>query len=305
MSSGPASPTTEVGDPVAATSGGAGAPEASDTVGPSDAAARRRRRGPYSAAALFVLPYLLLMLAWAGSNPPGASADEADHLVKALGVGRLHIGEPFRDPVPASARRLVKRNASISRVVRIPARLAPDGFKCTAFHPERTAACLPKTASRASGTVLRATPVGSYPPFLYFPLGFVADLATTPTQAFLAARFVSVLMASLLLFAGAFHLVRWLGRRALLGAFVGLTPMALFASAMVSTGGVEICAAFAVAAVGVVAIRRRESLLTTATQLTLAGAGVALILSRQLGSVAFAAIIVLVVLRIGWRATWE
>ncbi len=271
---------------------------------PQSPAATRVRRRPYLTAALFVLPYLILMVAWAGSNPPGSAPDEPDHLVKALGVARLHIGTPFRGTVPDSARGVLKRNASISRVVPIPARLAPDGYRCTAFHPERTAACLPDRPAHRPGTVLRATPMGSYPPFLYLPIGLLARAMSTPTAAFIAARLVGVAMAGLLLFFGAAHLVRWLGRRALLGAFIGLTPMALFASSMVSTSGVEICGAFALAAVAVVAIRRRESLLAPATQLTLAGSGAALILSRQLGSVTFAALIVLMVLRIGLPAVW-
>lgn len=271
----------------------------------ADARTRRQRREPYAVGALFVLPYLILMLAWAGSNPLGAAPDEADHLVKALGVGRLHIGEPFRGVVAPTARLVQQRNASISRVVTIPGRLAPIGYKCTAFHPERTADCLPHQRTDASATIQTVTPVGSYPPFLYLPTGLAADATSSVQGAFLAGRFVCVAMAAILLFFGAAHLVRWLGRRALLGAFVGLTPMALFASAIVSTSGVEICGAFALACVGVVAIRCKESLLTPSTQFTLAGSGTALILSRQLGSVTFAAILGLVLVRIGWRTVWQ
>lgn len=265
----------------------------------------RRFRGPYAVAMLFVAPYFLLMVAWALSNPPGAAPDEADQLVKALGVGRLHIGTTYHATVPDSARPIVKRNASISRVVEVPKRLLPTGYKCTAFKPEQTAACLPTHAPHGSGSVAAVTPIGSYPPFLYLPIGLAAHAASTPTRAFLAGRLACVIMATILLFFGAAHLVRWLGRRALQGAFVALTPMALFASAVVSTSGVEICGAFAMACVGVVAIRRKESLLAPSTMFTLGGSGAALILSRQLGSVTFAAIIVLVVLRVGWRCVWE
>lgn len=265
----------------------------------------RRRRRPYATAALFVLPYLILMLAWAGSNPPGAAPDEADHLVKALGIGRLHIGETYRGVVSPTASLVQQRNASISRVVTVPGRLAPIGYKCTAHHPERTADCLPKQRTDASATVEVVTPVGSYPPFLYLPIGLAANAMSSVTGAFLAGRFACVAMAAVLLFFGAAHLVRWLGRRALLGAFVGLTPMALYSAAMISTSGVEICAAFALACVGVVAIRCPNSLRARSTHFTLAGSGAALILSRQLGSVTFAAIIFLVVIRVGWHAVWQ
>jgi hypothetical protein len=305
---GPTGPT--IGPTPTPTTGPAAGPDPAPGVAdeptsePAAPTADRARR-PYATAALFVLPYLILMVAWAGSNPPGSAPDEPDHLVKALGVARLHIGTAFHGTVPDSARGVQKRNASISRVVPIPARLAPDGYRCTAFHPERTAACLPDRPAHRTGTVRRTTPMGSYPPFLYLPIGLLAHAMNTPTTAFLAGRLAGVAMAGLLLFFGAAHLVRWLGRRALLGAFIGLTPMALFASSMVSTSGVEICGAFALAAVAVVAVGRRESLLAPATQFTLAGSGAALILSRQLGSVTFSALIVLMVLRIGLPAVWD
>lgn len=264
-----------------------------------------RLRGPYGVAALFVAPFFILMLTWAGSNPPGAAPDERDHLVKALGVAHLDIGRPYTTPVPESASMLTKRNASISRVVPIPARLSTEGYKCTAHRPTETAACLPKKAPTGTGTINVATPMGSYPPFVYLPMGLAAEVMNTPARAFYAARFASVVMSSLLLFLGAAHLVRWLGRRALLGSFVALTPMALFSSAVVSNSGVEICGAFGLAAVAVAAIRRSESLSVPATYGTLTVVGGALILSRQLGVVTFAAVLALVAVRVGWRTVWE
>ena len=61
---------------------------------------RLPRGTPARTAALFVVPYLLLMLAWGMSNPPGAAPDEADHLIKALGVGQLEVGTKFTGPAP-------------------------------------------------------------------------------------------------------------------------------------------------------------------------------------------------------------
>ncbi|MCW2903390.1 MAG: conserved hypothetical rane protein, partial [Streptosporangiaceae bacterium] len=113
------------------------------------------------------------------------------------------------------------------------------------------------------------------------------------------------LMSALLLWVGAAHLISWLGRPALLGAFVGLTPTAVFSSSVVSTSGVEISAAFALSCIGVVAIRRAESLARPRTQVLLAVVGSALILSRQLGVVTFGAIIGLVLLRVGWGPLWS
>lgn len=261
-------------------------------------------RNAWRIAALFVLPYLLFMIAWAFSNPPGAAPDEADQLVKAIGAGRLSIGSTYHGTLKPHARPVAVRNASISRVVSVPADLNPRGFKCTAFSDTNAPSCLPTTVPAGTGDVHVATDVGSYPPFLYLPIGLAALATHSPTAAFHAARVVCLVMATILLFLGAAHLVRWLGRRALLGAFVALTPMTLFCGASVGTSGVEICGAFGVAAVAVVAAFRRESVFRGLTMLTLTVCGAALILSRQLGSVTFTAAILLTVARIGLPALW-
>lgn len=286
---------------------------AAQTGDPGAEQARRRRpsrvmtvarRGGWSGAALFVLPYLLFMIVWAYTNPPGAAPDESDHLIKSIGIARLQIGVPYHPTTP-NARAVLRRNDSISRVVGIPARLNPQGFLCTAFHPTRTAACQPTHAPAGTGLVAVRTTVGSYPPALYLPIGLAARAMTTPASAFFAGRTVCVLMATLLIFFGAAHLIRWLGRQALLGAFIGFTPIGVFASSVVSTSGVEICGAFAVACVAVVAMRRPESISKAGTQILLAVVGSALILSRQLGVVTFAGLMILMLLRIGWRPIWQ
>lgn len=252
---------------------------------------------------MFVLPYFLLGVAWIGSNPPGAAPDELDHLTKALGVARLDIGEEYNGP-PQARNPVGVRNASISRLVEIPSQLNPEGYRCMARKPNETAACLPTTTPAAGGQVERITPVGAYPPFTYFLPGVAAHATNSPAAAFFAARFVFLLLATALLLVGAQHLVRWLGRPALLGAFVGLTPVAVFTASIVSTSGLEIASAFAVAAVAVVAIRRPESLAAPGTQVLLAVAGASLVLSRQLGMVTLGVLLVVVALRVGWRCIW-
>jgi len=252
---------------------------------------------------MFVLPYLLLMVAWAMSNPPGAAPDESDHLVKALGVAQLEIGEPFTGEAAGSL--LAQRNASISRVVNVPAQLAPDGFKCTAFKPNASAACLPDRPATGSGQVERVTPIGAYPPFLYLPAGVAAHLGSTPGQAFLLGRLAFSALSATLLFVGAYLLVKWLGRWSLLGAFVGLTPMAVFSSSILSTSGVEISAAFAVASAVVVIIRRPDALLNRRTQIMLAISGTALVLSRQLGMVTLGVLLLVMVARVGAQRVWQ
>src|SRR5690348_4636015 len=97
-------------------------------------------------AAAFVLPYLLLGLVWALANPAIAAPDEDAHLVKALGMARFDIGvpgPPAADPASLGA----VRNASITRVVEIPARLDPAGYACFFFRPDVTAGCQPSASA--------------------------------------------------------------------------------------------------------------------------------------------------------------
>ena len=261
--------------------------------------------GPWRVAVLFVLPYLLLMMCWAVSNAPGAAPDESDHLSKALGMARLDIGTTYTGPARGSGNVGQQRNASISRVIPIPTNLAPYGFNCETFKPTVSAACLPTTFPTSTALRDVVDPLGSYPPFLYAPMGWVASLADNPPTAFVLTRLFCALCCSLLLLLGAQHLARWLGRRALLGAFIALTPMVVFCGSIVSTSGFEICSAFAVAAIVVVASRKPESLRQTSTQWLLAVVGATLMLSRQLGVITFALLMVLLILRVGGRFFWD
>ncbi len=259
------------------------------------------------AATLFVLPYLLLALVWLGSNPGGAAPDEDAHLVKALGVARLDIGTPFTGPVVHPEDLIEVRNASISRVVEIPARLSPAGYVCFPFQPDRTADCQPKPdpGHPMTGVVLETTTVGAYPPFAYLPLGLAARAATTPTQAFIQGRLVVLAEAAVLLWLACWHLVRWLGRRALLGVTLTLTPVAVFCMGILTTSGLEIFGALGVAAAVVVALERPESLADRRTWCVVLVCGLALVLSRQLGVVTMAALVLLLLACGGWRPVWE
>ncbi len=258
-------------------------------------------QGAWRIAALFVLPYVLLGFVWLGSNPVGAAPDEGDHLVKALGMSRLDIGTPYAGPVDTNDLVAV-RNASIARVVTIPARLSPAGYTCFAFQVDVTANCQPP-APTATGDVEVATALGAYPPFPYVPFGVVAA-ASSPKLAFYLGRAVVLAETSVLLLAAGWHLVTWLGRRALLGVVFAMTPMAVFCTGILNTSGLEIYGALGVAAVVVVGSRRPESLARPATQVVMLLAGSALILSRQLGIVTMTALVAILLAMGGWRALW-
>ncbi len=254
-------------------------------------------------ATLFVLPYLLLGVVWVFANPAMAAPDEDAHLVKALGMARLDIGVPG-PPTAETGDLGAVRNASITRVVEIPAPLDPVGYACFFFRPELTAACQPTTSRTAGGDVAARTTLGAYPPFLYPPVGWAASLGSDPVSATRLGRLVVLVSSAVLLWLACWHLVRWLGRRSLGGVAVLLTPMAVFCLGILNTSAAEILGALGMAAVVTVYARRPESLAATGTQLTVLVCGTALVLSRQLGIVTMALLTVLLLGLGGWREVW-
>lgn len=258
-------------------------------------------RSAWVKAALFVIPYFLIGLAWATSNPPIAAPDEQSHLIKALGIAHFDIGTPWlghTDPPIA----VNLRNDSLSREVEIPARVDPRGYSCFAFHPDVTAACqYYRPANPADGTVVAVTPMGAYPPFEYFLIGQVAQFGTSVTSAVLLGRATVLIICCLLLAAAFAHMIAWLGRRAVLGALLGLTPMAVFCSGILSISGFEIYSGLAVAAVVVVAMRHPESLENQSTHVLLMLSGAVLALSRQLGVLTLAILVLVLLATGGWR----
>jgi hypothetical protein len=266
---------------------------------PVSADDRARRRAAWRWASLFVAGYLLLGVGWAFSNPPAAAPDEHHHLIKAIGMGRLDIGDEYDEPLPDEPL-LVRRNLSITRLVEIPASLDPEAYPCYAFRGERTAACMPDAAPTGAGTVVRATPIGAYPPFAYVPMGVAARATDTPIRAFYAARLVALTTAAAVLFVGAWFLVRGIGPAALLGALLALTPMAVFAAASVTTSGLEIASGFTIGAIATVCLRRPGTLARPGTQYALAGVGSVLVLSRQMGVVTLGVLLAVLVIAC-WR----
>ena len=265
------------------------------TTGPVVTTAAARRF-----VAVFVLPYVLLGLVWALANPAIAAPDEDAHLVKALGLARLDIGAPGPPAVDSSNLGEV-RNASISRVVEIPARLDPTGYRCFAFRAEATAACQPPIPSATEGDVRVHTTVGAYPPFLYPVAGAAASLGSDPVSATRLGRLVVLAASTMLLWLACWHLVRWLGPRSLLGVAALLTPMAVFCFGILNSSAVEILGATGMAAVVAVHGRRPEALTHASSQATVLVCGTALVLSRQLGVVTLAVLTGLLLLLGGWQ----
>lgn len=251
-------------------------------------------------AAFFVLPYLFLAIAWTFTNPPGAAPDEPDNLVKALGSRTLDAGEKGTPASRDEPSLLVKRNASISRTFDVPGTFASTSqYTCFAFRPDVTARCLPDNPTEKAGTVRASTPIGAYPPFLFVPIGWVASLGWSPVAGFVLARLCVAAISSMLLLVAVRHLVRWLGRGAVVGVVAALTPMAVYTTGVVSLSGIELMAAIGVASVVTVAMRRPETVHLASTHWTLAATGACLAVSRQLGVVTLAVLLLILLIVMG------
>lgn len=258
----------------------------------------RRPQGPFRATGRLAVAFLFLSLCWVFTNPGAAAPDEPDHLVKALGNATGQLGERGPDLGP-DATALQERNASTTRVYKIPERLVPTGMTCFAFAPEATAACQPDQAPQGTGKVEYSSAVGDYPPFLYLPIGAAALATDTPYAAFLAGRLVVALVSVGLLWLGMAQLARWLGRGTVLAYPVLMTPVAVFLISSVSTSGIELTAAAAVAAVVATSAFRPEAVHAASTQWTFLVGASLLALSRQLGVLALAVFVVVLLVMVG------
>lgn len=273
-----------------------GTPDEGATAPAPEAAPRTRH---WRLAGLLVVPYLLLSLSWALSNPPAAAPDETLHIVKALGNGDFQFGEAG-PPVPDEPT-LENRNNSTIRIYDVPSRLVPKrGMTCFAYYTDITADCQPNALPKDVGDVEVPTEVGAYPPFTYVPIGIAAHLGSTPAQAFILGRIAVALMSAGLLLVGTAHLIKWLGRGAILGTVAAMTPVAVFITGSLNPSGIEITSAVAVASIVTAAVLRPESVQVPATHWTLLGVGVVLALSRQLGALVLAALLILMLVTLGW-----
>ncbi|MGH9153398.1 MAG: DUF2142 domain-containing protein [Acidimicrobiales bacterium] len=260
---------------------------------------------PAWAAALVGGCFALLCAAWAGANPPGASPDEPSHLVKAYasGTGQLE-GRPYPADIVLDDPRSTEWFRATGRSYLVPAEVAPpESAQCYAFDPDATPACqrLDPPATRAGDEVLTPTHLGTYNPALYVPAGLAARTADSFSSATSRARWVNAAMSAGLLAAAAL-LVRRRGALALAGFALAATPMVVFLSASVNTNGIEAAAAVCVWA-GATRIIRQPGEVSVGPWVAVGVAGSVLALSRPLGAVILAAIVVVSRLLAGpeWR----
>ncbi len=249
-----------------------------------------------------------LTMAWVFGNPPGAAPDEPAALVKALATGHLELsGKPYTARLPpytlnAAARKWISQS---SRSYSLPARQTPSSLAvCMAFKPDRTAACLDDAPARTGTEAVTAvTPDGVYPPFVFFPLGLAARLATTPNRAFYFARVVSAGLSLLFLAAATWcAVVRRRTFWSATGLLLAATPMVMFLTSTVSSEGVEIAAAICFWS-GLLRAQAEDS--PKFAWIAIGAGGAAMALSRQLDVVWLVAGAVLFVSLLGPRLAYQ
>ena len=206
----------------------------------TEPAAPPRTRRPWLAFAALWAALSVLAGVWGLALPLMASPDEQSHAVKAAAVVRGQLTgteDPDRDPRIAPGRPTLVQLPETYRSVDLLA-------QCHAFRGNVTADCAPPLTGDPDRTVEVETFAGRYPPLYYALVGW-PSLLSPGVPGLYGMRALSGVVAALPLTAG---LLLLLGTRAprlaLLGAGVGLTPMAMSLFGVVNPSALEIACAF-------------------------------------------------------------
>lgn len=245
-----------------------------------------------------LLGFALLLAAWVGGNPPGASPDEPASVVKALGAaqgewtGRAAPGTtlpPGHTPLQTQFFRDYSQTFAVPAGVRGVPQPA-----CYAMHPQQSAAC--ETTDRPTAGRLPAGFIGPYAPFVYVPMGLPALPLHSSAAITVAIRAATAAMC-LALLSGAVLVGR--SRLHLAGVVLATTPMVVFLSSSVSTSGLEVLSATCLLS-SVLALRRGPAA-GPGTWAWLGASGVVLAVARPLGPVEVVLAAVLALVLVGPR----
>jgi hypothetical protein len=226
----------------------------------------------YAAPVLFALFLLLIGVAWALADPPGAGPDEPAHYVKALGVagGDLY-GRTPEGASQAEVRALLNTRHSpqelarlrdflgqkptagqlwqrrTSREFEVPAGLSFRAFGC-GYLTDDDWRCLHQGEPSATATD-SPTYVGTYQPYLYAAPGIVMRAAGEPQTAMRLGRLANAALSLGLLVVAALAL--WDGSRgalSLVGLMVAVTPAVVFFASILNPSGPELTSGICFAA---------------------------------------------------------
>ena len=192
-------------------------------------------------AVLLVVGWCLLALAWVFSDPPFAGPDESRHYYRAVALSDGQLVGPktdYTEPVE-SERQLPWLNQS-TRLVELPADLAPPEASCYVYAADTPAACL-DDFTPPEGTTEVTTTVGTYQPLPYLLPAVAINAASSPESALRLSRIVGALLAlGLLALAVAALWDRRAPGFALLGPALAVTPMVIFCASVLNGSALEI-----------------------------------------------------------------
>jgi hypothetical protein len=195
---------------------------------------------------------LSLVIAWMLASPVGASPDEQAHIEYSWGTvtGQTIVGEHLTTIPPGRT----------GTSVQVPQKLLqypPPG--CYAFHADRPVAqCSPSPADNMQMRT-QASYMSRYPPLFYAVEGVVLRTGTATDlsgpQVLYGARLVAAILSLLAVGSGVFLLSRrFPAQVVVLATLLAIPATAWFLAASVNPNGLEIAAAFMLAA-GVLALR--------------------------------------------------
>lgn len=201
---------------------------------------------------LLTVSGLSLAVAWVLASPVGASPDEQAHIAYAWGTvtGQTVVGEQIVT-IPGG------RTATLVHVPQKLLQYPPPG--CYAAHPERPVTqCAPIPADNRQ-MVPQASYMSRYPPLFYAFEGLELRAATavdlSGPRVLYGARLVAAVLSLLVVGSGVFLLSRrFPDRIVVLATLLALPATAWFLAGSVNPNGLEIAAAFLLAA-AVLAVR--------------------------------------------------
>ena len=206
----------------------------------------------HTAWVLLALSALTLTLAWALASPVGASPDEPAHIWYAWGTvtGQTFANEHLVPIVPGE----------MATAIRVPQKLLQHANPiCYMAQPAQpTTSCAPIPADN-DHLLTQKSYMTRYPPLYYAIEGAVLRTGVAANlsgpRVLYGARLSSAILSLLTVAFGVFLLARrFPGRIVLLATLLALPAMAWFLAASVNPNGLEIAAAFLLAA-GVLSMR--------------------------------------------------
>lgn len=234
----------------------------------------------------------LLSGLWALASPLFSGPDEPAHVRRAAAIsrGQLTGDDPQRDD-------LTDGYLEVS----IPKIYGDARIACFAFYRDLPASCQSFDGSSDNGPVL--TLAARHPPFYYAMAGIVSRPYPPGSGSVYLMRLVSVALTGALVASVVVALRKTAAPRlAAAGILLAITPMVLFVSGTVNPSALEIASAIALWAGGLVLVARAPDRVDPRLVALVGVAASLLALSRQLGPL-WLALIVVALLVVGGKAS--